>query len=226
MSSNACVECIQERNERFKEQSGDRAEESHKKKVAAYDAIDYVKGIIEYMKEVEDPEGPESTKLLELELSILPKTRKAAEYLGEKFYYTGGACRERGHYSKRKTSTGVCAECIKEYSLWYRKLYKEEYRASANNRRARIKEVGGTFTAKDIDKLFLSQDGLCTACDENLSISGYEIDHIYPISKGGSNWPENLQLLCPPCNREKSAKLPEEWEKIVKRKRKKRNPDK
>lgn len=35
-----------------------------------------------------------------------------------------------------------------------------------------------------------------------------EVDHIYPLSKGGLfDDPENLQVLCRPCNRRKSAKV-------------------
>jgi 5-methylcytosine-specific restriction endonuclease McrA len=34
-----------------------------------------------------------------------------------------------------------------------------------------------------------------------------EVDHILPVSRGGSNKPENLQTLCKPCNRGKSNSL-------------------
>lgn len=34
-----------------------------------------------------------------------------------------------------------------------------------------------------------------------------EIDHVVPESKGGSHDPDNLQLLCRPCNRRKAAKV-------------------
>ena len=44
--------------------------------------------------------------------------------------------------------------------------------------------------------------GLCALC----SSPAVEIDHI-PISRGGSNEPENLQALCKDCNCEKSDKL-------------------
>jgi 5-methylcytosine-specific restriction endonuclease McrA len=36
----------------------------------------------------------------------------------------------------------------------------------------------------------------------------WEIDHIQPIDKGGSDWVTNLALSCKECNRSKAAKLP------------------
>lgn len=225
VTSNACVECLEERNQKFLEENTDKVEKKINRRRETLETIEYVKGVIEFLRETSDPDSPESIKLQQMELSILPKSKEAAIYLDEKFFYTGKACSEKGHLSKRFVKTGGCVECFKEYSAWYKKAYREEYIAHSQNRRARIKEVGGTFNSSDIERMYLEQQALCTGCHGSLEVLGYHIDHIMPISKGGSNWPDNLQLLCPECNLEKKAKLPEEWEKIAVNKRRKRKKD-
>ncbi|SRR6266851_5164897 len=55
---------------------------------------------------------------------------------------------------------------------------------------------------QDFTKYFISQQGSkCASCG---STEILEIDHIIPISKGGSSGVENLQVLCHSCNRKKS----------------------
>lgn len=102
----------------------------------------------------------------------------------------------------------------KEYLLeYYREYYEENpqvYKDRARNRRAKLKEVGGVFYKEDVDKLYELQQGKCVYCKTDLP-EGFHVDHIMPISLGGSNWPENLQLLCPTCNLRKHAKDPFDW---------------
>ncbi len=72
---------------------------------------------------------------------------------------------------------------------------------------ARFKAAPGRFTPSDIRALMVAQRGLCAICRCSILML-YHIDHKLPLSRGGSNWPYNLQLLCPPCNVRKSNNLP------------------
>ena len=48
-------------------------------------------------------------------------------------------------------------------------------------------------------------------CCARLSLTASHIDHITPVNQGGSNEPENLQLLCPGCNLRKSDRNDSEF---------------
>ena len=54
------------------------------------------------------------------------------------------------------------------------------------------------------DKVWNRDGGKCVECGSNENL---EFDHIIPHSKGGADTYRNLQLLCEPCNRSKSAKI-------------------
>jgi 5-methylcytosine-specific restriction endonuclease McrA len=78
-------------------------------------------------------------------------------------------------------------------------------KAHTHLRRARAKAAEGRFTATDVKRIFDEQHGQCCACGAGFDIVGYHIDHVVPLSKGGSNYPENIQLLCPTCNTRKAT---------------------
>lgn len=71
--------------------------------------------------------------------------------------------------------------------------------------RAKKKGNGGSHTAADIRDIFKMQRGKCAYCRISID-KKYDVDHIIPIVKNGSDNRSNLQLLCPPCNRSKNSK--------------------
>lgn len=90
----------------------------------------------------------------------------------------------------------------------------ERVGASKRTNRAKRANAEGVHTGHDIKALFAHQRGTCPNCQALLIKRGpgkYHVDHIMPIALGGSNWPSNLQLLCPPCNMSKGAKHPNIW---------------
>lgn len=94
-----------------------------------------------------------------------------------------------------------------------RRLWVARDRAAYNlmcrTKRTKRRHAVGRFTVNNIRLLFKKQHGRCL-CGFNLKL-GYQVDHKTPLSRGGSNWPRNLQLLCTPCNNQKGTKTQKEW---------------
>jgi hypothetical protein len=45
----------------------------------------------------------------------------------------------------------------------------------------------------------------CASCGATAQQAQLEVDHIRPVSQGGTNDPRNLRILCQPCNSGKGA---------------------
>lgn len=122
-----------------------------------------------------------------------------------------------------KKAQEVAAERIRKTKLrWYYKTkatdpdrFREYALVATNNRRAYKAAAGGSFTKEEIDALFKRQGGKCAVCKKKLSKKKrplrYHMDHVTPLSKGGSNGIENIALTCGPCNLRKHNKDPIEW---------------
>lgn len=86
----------------------------------------------------------------------------------------------------------------------------EVRRSAIRNRQARLRGAYGSHTAAQIEDLARRQRHKCATCGADIR-KYREADHIVPLSKGGRNGIENIQLLCLPCNRRKGAKDPIDW---------------
>lgn len=82
--------------------------------------------------------------------------------------------------------------------------------SALRNRRARERLAAGTHNGQDIRDCLVMQRHLCFYCLEPLA-PGYHVDHMIPISRGGSNAASNIVCACPHCNKTKSAKTAAEF---------------
>ncbi|MDE0309156.1 MAG: DNA methyltransferase [Acidiferrobacterales bacterium] len=63
-------------------------------------------------------------------------------------------------------------------------------------------------------RLYGEQEGVCTGCETHFPFRVMDVDHILPKSRGGTDHPDNLQLLCSGCNRSKGGKTMAEWRSV------------
>lgn len=92
----------------------------------------------------------------------------------------------------------------------WRKNNPEHFRGIDHAYRARKRAADGVWSKGDVIRLLERQRGRCAVCKTKLTKS-YNVDHIVPLARGGSNYPTNLQLLCKSCNSSKGCKDPIEF---------------
>jgi 5-methylcytosine-specific restriction endonuclease McrA len=98
----------------------------------------------------------------------------------------------------------------KELNKKWNERNPEAKRLYENKRRSRKKGAGGSHTIKQLREMLIRQNFKCVYCKCDVSKS-YHIDHIVPISRGGNNAIENIQILCVDCNQSKHNKMPEDF---------------
>lgn len=133
------------------------------------------------------------------------KIKADPDYYAKRYSRNPARHRKSAKQYRERNRDKVIAE-LKEW----RKRNPEKGVEYAQNRRARIMSAEGSFTTGDIKRIGEHQNWLCAWCSKKVR-KGYHVDHIMPISKGGSNSPDNLQILCKSCNLHKHAKDPIEW---------------
>ena len=118
------------------------------------------------------------------------------------------------HLAQRRKEYAANPELWKIRQARYEARHPEEARAARSaasaRRRSRINASTVHFSREDVQALYKTQKGKCAFCRKRLRRK-YHADHIDPLARGGSNGPENIQLLCPKCNLRKHAKDPYEW---------------
>lgn len=104
-----------------------------------------------------------------------------------------------------------CRKCLISTKREYRKKYPDRDKKGKSERmakrRARLANViSGNIPSKEY--LLNKQNGMCAYCKCKGKNVVWHLDHIIPISKGGSNTINNVQILCMSCNLKKNDKDP------------------
>lgn len=105
---------------------------------------------------------------------------------------------------KRASYRQENSESIKNYQAEWQKKNPIKRRANESRRRSRSSD---SYSDEYVKKLIILQKCKCAVCKISLS-DKFEIDHVIPLASGGLNIDNNIQLLCPTCNRKKHAKDP------------------
>ena len=73
------------------------------------------------------------------------------------------------------------------------------------------------FTTKERNMIYNRSEGHCGICGRFIPLEEYTIDHIIPLSKGGTNDLDNLQACCSFCNKAKDDSMGEEFFERIQR---------
>ena len=98
-------------------------------------------------------------------------------------------------------------ERAKEIQRAWLSANPEKARAKVNRRRTRLAGAEGSFTEQEWNELVERFDHRCPRCGKSEPEISLTIDHVIPISQGGSNSIKNIQPLCGPCNSSKSTDI-------------------
>ncbi len=107
--------------------------------------------------------------------------------------------RAKAYYRRTKQRQ---AELFREWSH----RNPEQVRLRAKRRRARRKGADGSYTLAEWHLLCAAYDHRCLACGKHEPDIKLTADHVIPLSKGGSDFIDNIQPLCFSCNSAKNAR--------------------
>jgi 5-methylcytosine-specific restriction endonuclease McrA len=82
----------------------------------------------------------------------------------------------------------------------YHKANPEKIRAKARRRRVMERSAEGSHTIAEWRALVKRFHGRCVCCRKFFGLKNLSEDHVRPLSRGGSDYIENIQPLCVPCN--------------------------
>jgi len=101
-----------------------------------------------------------------------------------------------------KNNTEKHKEMIKQWDASHRDAKNMHFQT----RRAKINSSGGVIAPAEWSELKIKYNYTCLCCGRREPEIKLTLDHVYPISLGGSSTIDNAQPLCKSCNSRKGAR--------------------
>lgn len=198
-SSSGCLACARESARLYRKNNPQKAKESLRKS--------YLKHADARRSDVQAWRRKNPTKVKEMRARYVQENKEKV------------ASSKRAYYLKNKEALLMASrehylsniERYREIAKLWRENNRDRVRLLNRSRKEKIRLAEGSHTIDDINEIKKLQRMTCAACYKKFSGDNYHVDHIFPLSLGGSNDRKNIQLLCPPCNMSKGSKLPEKF---------------
>lgn len=115
--------------------------------------------------------------------------------------------RERSNARARAWYEGN-KQIVKDRAKLWKKANKEKVRANTRDYVSRKANAVGRYSTKDYIRLLRRNLNKCYYCHEKEANS---IDHVLPLSRGGTNYIGNIVPACGSCNYSKGPRTLTEW---------------
>jgi 5-methylcytosine-specific restriction endonuclease McrA len=131
---------------------------------------------------------------------VFPETR---DYFGQ--YPT-----TRANGEVKISYRNSCRECMAANTAAHAVRNPEMGQKRSKDRAERAKKSGGSYTEAELAGIRAALSNRCRFCDTPLEES-CQVEHLTPVSRGGSSFVRNLTLSCAKCNKAKHNKTLEEF---------------
>lgn len=109
-----------------------------------------------------------------------------------------------------------CSKKLKGFESIPAESVKKSAPAVSSNSSAKIvKTPRRRFTAKERRDIYIRDKGTCGICGRFVPPDSFTVDHIVPISKGGTYDYSNLQCCCRKCNQLKDDALQDDFFQVM-----------
>jgi 5-methylcytosine-specific restriction endonuclease McrA len=136
------------------------------------------------------------------------KYEQILEYNRKWYADNSDRARERGRKLNKQYRT-VSPDKKKQCDNKWRKANPDKVRAMWLRRRARKAGTSGECSAQQANQRIAMYGVACAYCGGKFE----HLDHVIPLSKGGSNWPANFRPSCAKCNKSKGSKTLAAWKR-------------